>query len=92
MKTFFGLIFSKDIDDEILLSYQENLLKEIDFLVIYGGLTLTEAYLVPVVRRKIFINNFTHFKSIEERESKKRADGIDDSVSHRPNFDNMKFQ
>lgn len=67
-------------------------MKEIDFLVIYGGLTLTEAYLVPVVRRKIFINNFTHFKEIEEKESKKRMGDVGDAPTHRPNFEKMSFK
>lgn len=67
-------------------------MKELDFLVIYGGLTLTEAYLVPVLRRKIFINNYTYFKEIEEKEAKKRAGESDDNLSHQPNFDKMNFK
>lgn len=91
-KTFFGLIFSSDVSDEVLLSYQENLLKEIDFLVIYGSLSLIEAYSIPVLRRKLFINNYTYFKELEEKEMKKRTGDVSDTPSYQPNFDKMSFR
>lgn len=91
-KTFFGLIFSSDVSDEVLLSYQENLLKEIDFLVIYGSLSLIEAYSIPVLRRKLFINNYTYFKELEEKEMKKRTGETTDTPSHQPNFEKMSFR
>lgn len=91
-KTFFGLIFSSDVSDEVLLSYQENLLKEIDFLVIYGNLSLIESYSIPVLRRKLFINNYTYFKELEEKEMKKRTGEIDTPNDYRPNFDKMNFK
>jgi len=90
--TFFGLIFNVDVNDEILLDYQENLLKEIDFLCIYGGLSLLESYSIPVIRRKIFINNFNYFKDLERKEVDKQMGKGDDGPSHRPNFDKVSFK
>lgn len=67
-------------------------MKEIDFLVIYGGLSLIEAYTIPVIRRKLFINNYTYFKDLEEKEMKKRTGETVDTPSHQPNFNKMNFK
>ncbi len=75
MPTFFGLIFNKDVEDSILLEYKDNLYKEVDLCIIYGRMSYTDAYNLPTIRRKIFINNFNYFKSLEnqkiEEETKK---------------------
>lgn len=93
-KTFFGLTFSVDVDDEILFKYQENLTQEIDFLTIYGGVSLLEAYSIPTVRRKIFINNYNYFKDIERKEMEKASgnNSSDSGPAHRPNFDKISFK
>ena len=72
-----------------MLNYQENLMKEIDFLVIYGRLTLTEAYSVPVVRREIFVNNYTYFKDLEKKSMDKSTKEMNNTQN--PNFNKMSF-
>jgi len=48
------------------LQYKDNLYKEVDLCTIYGRMPYSDSYNLPTVRRKIFINNFNYFKTLEK--------------------------
>lgn len=87
MKTFFGLIYSKEVNEEVLIQAKLNLFEELDFLTIYGKLSLKEAYLVPSVRRRIFLENLKKFKAEENRHIEESQ-----SQNKNANFNKMSFQ
>lgn len=66
-------------------------MKEIDFLVIYSGLSLTEAYALPTIRRKIFLNNYSYFKDIERKETEKVTNSSPQPQPN-PSFNKVKFK
>ena len=70
----FGLSFNPDVSDDILLEVKAELYKEIDFLTIYANLSMVESYNMPTVRRKIFLANYSYYKTKEKEQNDKQLE------------------